>query len=221
MHCLLITLLLFVTHLIIAAPLPFVIKDYPTLSKKRLELTTAYANQHYGMNTYLLQNPKIIVIHYTALPTLKMSLGAFKADTISNHRTKLSPYGRVNVGTHFVIDRNGVVYSLLPTTVMGRHTMGYNHVVLGIENVGTDESNLTDEQVNTNAALIAFLMAKHPSIDHVIGHLDYMNRSRPHFKYFLQKDKSYNPMIKIDPGWGFLKKVYTQLKYEYGIHINK
>jgi N-acetyl-anhydromuramyl-L-alanine amidase AmpD len=207
-------------HAITAAPLPFIIKDYPILSKNRIELTKKYAKRHYNMDTYLLRTPKIIVIHYTALPTLRMSLGAFKADTLPSHRTKLSPYGKLNVGTHFVITRDGIVYSLLPTTVMGRHTMGYNHVAIGIENVGTNEHDLTDQQVNTNAALIAFLMAKHPPIKYVIGHQDYMNQSMPHFTYYLRKDKSYSPMIKIDPGWGFMRKVTEQLKEEYDITLN-
>ena len=217
---LLFALLLYLLHPpLIATPLPFKIKTYNTLSKKRLNLTIEYAKRHYNMNTYLLRNPKIIVIHYTALPTLKMSLGAFKKDTLPSYRAKLTPYGQLNVGTHFVVDRDGTVFTLLPTTVMGRHTMGFNHVAIGIENVGTNEHDLTDKQVKSNAALSAMLIARHPSIEHIIGHQDYMNQSMPHFKYYLRKDTTYNPMIKIDPGWSFMKRVKESLQDHYNIKL--
>ncbi len=215
----LILLMSLIPPIINASALPFKIKTYNTVSKKRLNLTIEYAKRHYNMNTYLLRSPKIIVIHYTALPTLKMSLGAFKKDTLPSYRAKLTPYGQLNVGTHYVVSREGVVYTLLPTTVMGRHTMGFNHVAIGIENVGTNEHDLTDEQVKSNAALCAFLIARHPSIEHIIGHQDYMNQSMPHFKYYLRKDKTYNPMIKIDPGWTFMKRVKKRLQDHYNIFL--
>lgn len=197
----------------------FTIHDYPILTEKRLELTRKYAQRHYGMDTYLLHQPQIIVIHYTAVPSLEQTLEVFRPDYIPAHRSKLATYGEVNVGAHYVVDFKGTVYSLIPTTVMARHVIGYNHVSIGIENVSGTETGLTDSQLEMNAKLVAYLVKKHPSIKYLIGHLEYMNQTYPHYKLYLAKDPFYDPYVKIDPGLTFMRKLRHILKTDYGIEL--
>ena len=197
------------------------IKDYPILSEKRLELTKKYSKQHYDQDRYHLYKPKMIVIHYTAQHSLKAGLYTFKPATIFMDRPFLPRFGDLNVGVHFIINKKGDIYQLLPTTIMGRHVIGFNHTAIGIENVAFEEDELTKEQLNKNAKLVAFLKARHPSIQYLIGHLEYMNRSLPHYKLRIQKDKSYEPTIKIDPGWGFMKSLRKKLKEDYQIELKK
>ena len=196
---------------------PLVIKEYPIHSENRYELMKAYAKHHYNIDHANLINPKMIVIHHTAIPTLELSLKAFKPDIIPSYRDHLSAHGKVNVGVHFVVDQNGDIYSLLPTTLMGRHTIGFNHTAIGIENVGADGGSLTDSQIRANATLIDFLLSKHPSLDYLIGHLEYMNQTLPHFKLHVAKDPDYTPSIKIDPGFQFMKRLRYLLKRDYGV----
>ena len=184
---------------------------YPILSKERLSLTQEYAKRHYDINHYFLISPKIIVIHYAELPNLTITLRAAKKATLAVHRVRILPYGNLNTSSHFVIDQDGQIYCLIPTTIMARHTMGFNHVAIGITNVGTNASDLTEKQVIANANLVNMLTHKHPSIEHIIGHLEYMNQSMPHYKYFKRADESLEPMIQIDPGWSFMRQLRALL----------
>ena len=195
--------------------------DYPILTTNRLELTRKYAKRHYDMDTYLIKKPKMIVIHYTAVPSLEQTLTVFKPDYVPSHRSKLATYGEVNVGTHFVVGFKGEIYSLIPTTVMARHVIGFNHVALGIENVSGNEAGLTDAQLEANAQLIAYLTMKHPSIKYMIGHLEYMNKRYPHAHLYKAKDPFYQPYVKIDPGTTFMRRLRKLLKEKYDIVLEK
>jgi N-acetyl-anhydromuramyl-L-alanine amidase AmpD len=199
---------------------PIEMKDFPILTERRLELTREYSKRHYDMDTYLL-DPKIIVIHYTALSSLRFSLNTFKPDTIPNHREKIAPFGRVNVGVHYVVSPEGEIYSLLPTTVMGRHVTGYNHVSIGIENVAAKSDQLTKEQIKENAKLVAFLLDRHPQIEYLMGHHEYMHIRYPHYVYYKAHDPSYEPLIKVDPGFSFMKQLRDMLRKDYGIELKK
>lgn len=170
------------------------------------------------MDTYLLR-PKIIVIHYTALSSLTFTLNTFKPAVIPDHREKIAPYGRLNVGVHFVVSPEGEPYSLLPTTVMGRHVTGYNHVSIGIENVAATSDELTKEQIRQNAKLVAFLLKRHPEIEYLIGHHEYMHIRYPHYVYYTAHDKSYEPLIKVDPGFTFMRQLRDMLRKDYGIEL--
>ena len=190
-------------------------------SDERYELMRAYAKHHYGLDHANLINPKIILIHYTALATLGQSVQAFKNIQIPGHRDRLAAYGRVNVGTHFLVEANGQVHSVLPTTLMARHVIGFNHTAIAIENVALDHSRLTDEQIRANAALVAMLIKKHPSLEYLVGHMEYMNQTYPHFKHRLALDESYEPTIKIDPGFSFMKRLRYHLKRDYDIEMKR
>ena len=195
--------------------------DYPILTKNRLKYTRDYAKMHYGIDRYYLNDPKIIVLHYTALSSLKLSLRSFEASEIPAFRESLVGYGKVNVGVHFLVDIDGTIYKLLPTTIMGRHTVGFNHVSIGIENVADYADYLSPLQVKANVKLIAYLKSKYPSIEYLIGHIEYMNRSYPHFKLYKELVKEYEPPIKIDPGWEFMSSVRKILYRDYQLTLKK
>ena len=95
----------------------------------------------------------------------------------------------MNVSTYYVVDRFGKINCLMPTTLMGRHTTGFNYTSIGIENVALDSSRLTDEQIQANAQLVEFLLHRHPSIEYLIGHHEYMNQTLSHFKYYKAEEK--------------------------------
>jgi len=193
--------------------------DFPILSQQRLDLTREYSNHHYKQDTYLLHDPIMIVIHYTAIGSLGATLSTFRPDIMSQEREKLYMFGKLNVGVHFVVDTNGDIYKLLPTTVMGRHTIGYNNISIGIENVAATDSKLTRAQIRTNARLVRMLTLQYPSIKYMIGHHEYMNRTLPHFKFYTQNEPTYEPTIKIDPGFEFMDSLRNILKNEYHIEL--
>ena len=195
--------------------------QYPISSNLRLQLTKEYSLMHYGINSYKLINPKIIVIHFTAIGSLKTSLKYFKPARVWSHRKYIKKFGSVNVGVHFVVSKKGSIYSLLPTDVIGRHAIGLNHLSIGIENVGLNEKDLTEAQVKSNAIIVQHLIKKHPSIEYLIGHYEYTNKNLSHYKLYLAKNSAYRPTIKIDPGKTFMKKLRIALKNKFNIILKK
>jgi len=57
------------------------------------------------------------------------------------------------VCSHYVIDRDGTVYDLVPTSLMCRHTVGLNWTAIGIEHVGQSDADLLGNPAQLRASL--------------------------------------------------------------------
>ena len=114
--------------------------------------------------------------------------------------------GQLNVSAHYLVDRDGTIYKLMPDHWMARHVIGLNHYAIGIENVGGLHSkpHLTAAQAQADADLIIFLKNKYPSIHYLIGHMEYLKFRRT--SLWLEKDIHYQT-IKSDPGEAFMRRV--------------
>ncbi len=164
MHALLIGLLL-------AAPAPpkppVVSRPIPFGHGRKLEMQ-AYANRHYGIDTWRLRNPKVIVEHYTASDSFSSAFATFSHDVADAELHELP-----GVCAHFVIDRDGTIYQLVPLTTMCRHTVGLNHTAIGIEHVGTSDGEILADtpQLQASLRLTAWLMHRFGiQLRNVIGH---------------------------------------------------
>lgn len=186
------------------------IHPHPVVTERRLELTRKYVKTHYGLDSAKLIDPKIVVVHATEIATLDATLKSFEPDAIAPARAYLNEHGDVNVGVHFVVDRDGTVYSLLPLDVIGRHAIGFNHVAVGIENVGFSDK-LTKEQLDADAGLIADLAKRLPTLKYVIGHHEYVDKKRPHYVLYRELDPKYAPTQKSDPGPAFMRDLRAKL----------
>jgi len=189
------------------------VDTFSILSKIKLELTKQYCEENYGERIYRLAAPKMIVVHYTVIPTLEKTLNYFKRDSIEGARS-ISQFSPLNVGIHYAVDRDGKIYNLLPDSIVARHVIGFNHVALGIENVAKDSTDLTDLQLKSNVALIRFLTKKYSTIQYLIGHEEYNKRGLPHYKLFRAVNERYAPHDKADPGPWFMKKIRRELLTE-------
>lgn len=160
--------------------------------------------------------PRVVVVHFTAIPTLSETLATFAPLTIDSERTVILQNGRLNVGIQFVVDRDGTIYRLYPETVIARHVIGLNQVAIGIENVGTGdlgeeaaEAPLTEAQLVANAALIRDLAARHPTIRYLIGHSEYRDLEDPRHpahELFVEALPTYRTE-KVDPGRRFMHRL--------------
>ncbi|MDA4805622.1 N-acetylmuramoyl-L-alanine amidase, partial [Enterobacter hormaechei] len=65
------------------------------------------------------------------------------------------------VSAHYLVDRDGTVYQLLPDTFFARHIIGLNYMAIGVENVGGPDAPLTEAQGKANAALVKYLCSRH------------------------------------------------------------
>jgi N-acetyl-anhydromuramyl-L-alanine amidase AmpD len=189
-------------------------------NEERLRLTADYARRHYGLEGYELREPQIIVLHYTAFPTLDESMRFFFPSLLdTGFRRDISAGGAVNVSVHYLVDTDGTVYQTAQENVICRHTIGFNHSAIGIENVGSGAENLTEQQAEADAALIRRILDRHPSIRFLIGHHEYRDSWRPHHKLFRENDPAYRLTDKIDPGAAFMGRVRTILAERYGISL--
>ncbi len=187
------------------------IVDKPIVfNEERIELTKEYLAERYGFeNPGVEIVPKMIVLHWTAIPTFEGSFDAFNDPKIPNWRTIVENVSGLNVSSHFLVARDGTIYRLMPETIMGRHVIGLNHCAIGIENVGgTEETPLTEAQLKANIWLVNYLSKKY-DIDYLIGHYEY-----PLFEgheLWLEKDPGYRTE-KTDPGEDFMEKVRNATK---------
>jgi N-acetylmuramoyl-L-alanine amidase len=108
-------------------------KRIPFGAKRRREMA-AYARRHYGIDSYRLKNPHVIVEHYTAGTTFGSAYNTFAQDTRDVELHELP-----GVCSHFVIDTDGTIYQLVSVKIMCRHTVGLNYTAIGIEHVGTSD----------------------------------------------------------------------------------
>ncbi|CAL67708.1 N-acetylmuramoyl-L-alanine amidase [Christiangramia forsetii] len=173
--------------------------------KDRIELTLEYLKNRYGLEQNSPEiDPKMIVLHWTEIPTLEDSFRAFKNSKLPQSREAISGASQLNVSSHFLVDKNGAIYRLMPETVMARHVIGLNHTAIGVENVGgTKDTPLTAAQVASNIWLVNYLSDKY-NIQYVIGHYEYTNFEG--HDLWLEKDSGYRTM-KVDPGEEFMKEV--------------
>ena len=177
---------------------------------QRKQLTLEYLSEHYGLEQQEPTiTPKMIVLHWTVIPTFKESFDFFDSPVLASSRGDISSGGQLNVSSQFMVDRDGTIYRLLPETTMARHVIGLNHCAIGVENVGgTEDLPLTEAQLKSNIVLVNYLKDKY-DIDYLIGHYEYTKfEDNP---LWLEKDSSYRTE-KTDPGVDFMTEVRTATK---------
>jgi hypothetical protein len=185
------------------------IVDWPIVfDEERMRLTADYLRYHAvdqaftgDLQADVTMVPRVVVLHWTGARTATSTWWAFNP---VRHSNTADPERALNLSTQFLVDRDGTIYRLFPEDFVGRHTIGLNHLAIGVENVGDGRRwPLTDAQVQANIALVRYLAAKYP-ITHVIGHYEY--RGMEGHPYFREIDPDFRT-FKCDPGPDFLGKV--------------
>lgn len=189
------------------------IKQLPIVfDKTRIDLTKEYIKNHYGFDVENIKIiPKMIVIHHTALDDLNKSYKRFYPSRLLSDRKDISKASNLNVSAHFLVARDGTIYSLMPETFMARHVIGLNYSSIGIENVGGQKKDdkLTKEQLKANIKLVNYLKQKYKTIKYLIAHSEYRNYKN--HELWLEKDKNYIT-IKNDPHKEFMKVLRKKIK---------
>jgi N-acetylmuramoyl-L-alanine amidase len=152
--------------------------------------------------------PQVIVLHWTAGPTAASAWNTFAAPRLAG-RPELLRGGELNVGAHYVVDRDGSIERLFTEDRVVRHCIGLNHVAVGIENVGGGPGlPLTPAQVDADAALIRDIASRQP-IRWLYGHLESAAiEANPLYE---ERDPAYRNS-KPDPGAEFMVKVRAKVE---------
>jgi len=189
----------------------FINRSYETLpSKTYKNLAKEYSKTHYNIDDIHIKDHKIIVIHSTATKTLEGTINVFNSDYLIG-RSDIKNSGDVNVSIHFIVDRDGTVYSYTPITVLARHVIGLNYTSIGIENVGFPD-DLTEHQLLSNIKLVNYLKENIDTIEHVIGHFEYNDKNAPHYSLMKNYIPNYTPRMRYDPSKLFVDTVREGLE---------
>ena len=102
-------------------PIPF-----PDMRKHQM---AAYSQRHYGRWSWRLDEPVMVVEHFTDGTSFDPAWQTFAAN--ARHLGE-----RPGTCAHFIIDTDGTIYQLVDIDARCRHVIGLNHVSIGIEHVG-------------------------------------------------------------------------------------
>ena len=97
---------------------------------ERIKLTQQYRCQHYklcGKGIKIV--PRMIVLHWTAIPTFKASYSAINQVRIGG-RPYLQKYLKINPSAQYLVARNGQIYQLMPDDWMAVHVIGLNYMAI-------------------------------------------------------------------------------------------
>jgi N-acetyl-anhydromuramyl-L-alanine amidase AmpD len=176
---------------------------------ERKRLSLEYMEKRHGMvqdSPYI--KPKMIVLHWTAIPTLEQSFDAMNPVLLPGSRSNLGAVSTLNVSTQFLVDRDGTIFRQLPDTAFARHVIGLNHCAIGVENVGGAKAPLTKAQLKANEQLIRYLKRRY-DIEYLIGHYEYKDFIG--HELWKETDPGYLTE-KVDPGELFMQKIRKRTK---------
>jgi beta-N-acetylhexosaminidase len=142
-------------------------RPIPFPDTRRREMA-AYSQRHYGIDSYALTNPHVIVEHWTATNSFSATYDTFAPD-----RPDVELHELPNVCSHFVIDTDGTIYELVPLGLMCRHAVGLNYTAIGIEHVGNSDAAVlgNPKVLRSSLALTNWLRCTYGiKVSDVIGH---------------------------------------------------
>jgi beta-N-acetylhexosaminidase len=171
---------------IVQSPIP-----YPAKRKREM---AAYAKRHYGVRGFRLEDPKVIVEHYTANTSYSATWNTFAADVADPELHELP-----GTCAHFVIDTDGTIHQLVPLTLMCRHTVGLNDTSIGIEHVATSDHGVmaNKRQLRASLKLTRWLQARYAiGTDDVIGHSESLSSPYHHERVARMKSQTHGDMTR-------------------------
>jgi N-acetylmuramoyl-L-alanine amidase len=152
---------------IVLAPPPIVHEPIPFPAHRKAEMR-AYAHRHYGLDTYRLRNPKVIVEHIAVAGSIRAVFNAFAPDVPDPELHELP-----GTCSHFVVGADGTIAQLVPLGLMCRHTVGLNWTAIGIEHVGFSDADVLRDapELRASLRLTAWLRCRFRiAVRDVIGH---------------------------------------------------
>ena len=157
---------------------------------------TEYAIRHYGIHTYRLVTPHVIVIHYTETPDFQSTYNTFAPDVPDTELHELP-----GTCVHFVIDRRGVIRQLVALGIMCRHTVGLNWTAIGIEHVGYSDGEVLGDGAEMRASLklVRWLRCRlHVRLADVIGHNESLSSPYHHENVASLRSQTHSDFNRAD-----------------------
>jgi N-acetylmuramoyl-L-alanine amidase len=141
-------------------------RHIPMPAKRKREMR-AYSKRHYGYAAVKLE-PHVIVEHIAVASTAQAVINTFAPDHPDPELHELP-----NVCSHYLISETGKILELVPPRLRCRHTVGLNHVAIGIEHVGYEDGDVLRNRRRMRASLrlTRYLRCRYGiPVKDVIGH---------------------------------------------------
>jgi beta-N-acetylhexosaminidase len=177
-------------------PKPSIVWDPIPFGAQRKAEMTLYAQRHYGLDTYKLTSPRVIVIHYTDTTDFQSTYNVFAPDTQDSELHELP-----GTCAHFVVDRAGVIHQLVPLDIMCRHTVGLNWTAIGIEHVGFNDQQVLDNgsQIGASLRLVRWLSCRFQiAVANVIGHNESLTSPFHHENVPALRTQTHSDFMRAD-----------------------
>jgi len=126
---------------------PIVQHRIPFGARRRAQ-TAAYARRHYGVPTFRLRNPHVIVEHVSVTSSIGQTFATFAPDRPDPELHELP-----GTCSHFVVGRDGTIVQFVSVSIMCRHTVGLNWTAIGIEHVGVSDADVLGDPAQLRASL--------------------------------------------------------------------
>jgi N-acetylmuramoyl-L-alanine amidase len=173
---------------------PHIVQKFIPFGHKRKGQMAAYSKRHYGLRTYHLTDPHVIVEHYTDGNSWQSAWNYFAAN--------VPDLGELpGVCSQFIISQKGTIFQTVPLGIRCRHTVGLNYTAFGIEHVGTSDKQVLNNaaQMRSSLALTLWLMAKYNiQVRNVIGHNENRNSPYHHELYPSWRCQTHSDFIRRD-----------------------
>jgi beta-N-acetylhexosaminidase len=173
-------------------PRPAIHQDPIPFPAKRKAEMRRYSERHYGIDSYQLIAPKVIVEHVTVTTTFSAVFNTFAPDVADSELHELP-----GTCSHFVIDQAGTIHQLVPLNIMCRHTVGLNDTAIGIEHVGMSDAQVMSDprQLNASLRLTRWLQARFGiARKNVIGHAESLSSPYHHENVASMKTQTHSDM---------------------------
>jgi N-acetylmuramoyl-L-alanine amidase len=165
-------------RLTFANPSPPIVRRFIPFDADRKAQMRAYSLLHYGIDSYKLVDPHLIIWHYTETPSFRATYAIFANDVPDVQYHELP-----QVCAHFVITQASTIYQVVPLDIMCRQVVGLNYTAIGIENVAYSDAEVLDnpKQFTAALALTHYLRCRfHIPVANVIGHNESL--SSPYYR---------------------------------------
>ncbi len=143
-----------------------------------------YSERHYGLGTWRLGDPAVIVEHMAAMDSADAVFDIFAANEPD---PEVGEYP--GVCTHFLVTEDGSVIQFVRTEIMCRHTVGLNYTSIGIEHLGSQGSEVLgdSDQLRGSLKLTRWLVCSFGiQIGNVVGHNE--SRDSP---FYVERDPEF------------------------------
>ena len=151
--------------MLIAEP-PIDVQHIDMNAKRRGEMR-AYSKRHYGYASARLK-PRVIVEHIAVSRSARGVINTFAPDVPDQELGELP-----GLCSHYLIGGKGRIIELVNPKWRCRHTVGLNHVAIGIEHVGMTDEDVLDNprRMKASLRLTAYLRCRYDiPLGDVIGH---------------------------------------------------